>query len=65
MVVECLTHGPMKERFALDWWECPGFDGEGCEVQIVYAEDVTLGEDSGIPGVKVIPDRPHTGQPGL
>jgi hypothetical protein len=51
--VECLTHGPMKYRFALDWWECLGFDGEGCDVQIVYAEDVVLGAESGIPGVRV------------
>jgi hypothetical protein len=51
--VICLTHGPMKYRFALDWWECPGFDGEGCNVHLVYQEDVQLGPDSNIPGVRV------------
>lgn len=26
----CIVHGPMKFRFAGDWWVCPGWDGEGC-----------------------------------
>lgn len=51
--VRCLAHGPMRYRPALGWWECPGFDGEGCDVQIVYAEDVRRGAGSGIPGVEV------------
>lgn len=48
----------MKYRLRPNWWECVGFDGEGCGVQIVYAEDVTLGVNSGIPGIDVLPDQP-------
>jgi len=29
--VRCAIHGPMKHRFAPYWWECVGFDGEGCD----------------------------------
>jgi hypothetical protein len=43
----------MKYRPELRWWECLGFDGEGCGVQIVYIEDVALGPAAGIPGVQV------------
>ena len=55
MTVTCLTHGPMKYRFALKWHECPGFDGEGCGTQIVYDEDLARGADAGIPNVEVRP----------
>jgi hypothetical protein len=51
--VACDTHGPMLRREPLGWWECAGFDGEGCGTQIVYEEDVTLGAEAGIPGVTV------------
>lgn len=63
--VICLTHGPMKHRFALDWWECVGFDGEGCGVQLVYAEDIERSEASGIPGVKIVPGRPEAAEAEL
>lgn len=57
MTVTCDTHGPMKYRFPVAWWECLGFDGEGCGVQIVYLEDAGRAVRSGspIPGVTVIP----------
>ena len=54
MTVACDIHGPMKWRERLLWWECPGFDGEGCGVQIVYEEDVRLGPAAGVPGVTVL-----------
>jgi hypothetical protein len=38
--VACDLHGPMKYRPPLCWWECLGFDGEGCNVMIVYDEDI-------------------------
>jgi hypothetical protein len=28
--VRCMVHGPMKYRFDRDWWNCVGYDGEGC-----------------------------------
>ena len=55
MTVHCDTHGPMRYRVALMWWECPGFDGEGCGVQVVYDEDLARGTEAGIPGVTVLP----------
>jgi hypothetical protein len=51
-VVECLTHGPMIYRMGCDWWECVGFDGEGCSVPLVSSEDAAR-EDHGIPGIRV------------
>jgi len=51
--VSCDIHGPMRYRFALDWWECVGFDGEGCTVPIVYSEDIFGCDPSGMPGVTV------------
>lgn len=27
----CGVHGPMKYRFAMCLWTCPGWDGEGCD----------------------------------
>ncbi len=55
MTVTCLTHGPMLRREPLCWWECAGFDGEGCSTQIVYDEDLVRGADAGIPNVEVRP----------
>lgn len=56
MTVTCLTHGPLKYRFGLKWYECVGFDGEGCEdTMIVYDEDLARGADTGIPNVEVRP----------
>lgn len=55
MTVSCDVHGPMRRREQLFWWECAGFDGEGCGVQIVYDEDIRRGAGSGIPGVTVTP----------
>jgi hypothetical protein len=54
VTVACDLHGPMKWREGPGWWECFGFDGEGCGVQIVYEEDARLGPASGIPGVTVL-----------
>lgn len=52
--VSCDTHGPMHYRFALDCWECVGFDGEGCSAQRVNSEGVFgCDRDPGIPGVTV------------
>lgn len=45
----------MKYRFSLCWWECVGFDGEGCDAQLVYDEDLTRGAEAGIPSVTVQP----------
>jgi hypothetical protein len=55
MTVTCLTHGPMRRRESLCWWECVGFDGEGCGMQVVYDEDLARGTASGIPNVEVRP----------
>jgi len=55
MTVICDVHGPMKRREALLWWECPGWDGEGCPVQLVYDEGLRRVADAGIPGVTVLP----------
>ena len=52
MTVICNVHGPMKHRPSLSWWECPGFDGEGCSTQIIYDEDLRR-DTSNIPGVTV------------
>lgn len=43
----CDLHGPMRYRAPLCWWECLGFDGEGCHVMIVYDEDIARGLESG------------------
>jgi hypothetical protein len=40
--VECTIHGLMHWRPGPDWWECLGFDGEGCDRQLVYVEDAAL-----------------------
>lgn len=55
MTVTCRVHGPMRYRTAPHWYECPGYDGEGCEVPVVYAEDAALALDAGaaLPGVEV------------
>ena len=53
MTVSCDVHGPMRRRPLLYWWECLGFDGEGCGVQVVYDEDLACCEASHIPGVTV------------
>lgn len=39
----CAAHGPMRFRFAGDWWVCPGWDGEGCCA--VTAEQVEADRD--------------------
>lgn len=52
VAVSCHKHGPMKYRPDFRWWECLGFAGEGCDVQLVYDEDIKRIE-AGIPGVKV------------
>jgi hypothetical protein len=39
MTWTCAVHGPLRYRFELDAWVCPGFDGEGC-VTVTTAEDV-------------------------
>jgi hypothetical protein len=39
MTWTCALHGPLRYRFALDRWECPGFDGEGCTVITSEQED--------------------------
>jgi hypothetical protein len=49
--VRCDQHGPMQHREDTHWWECHGFDGEGCAVQVVYVEDAYRG---GIPGVTIM-----------
>jgi hypothetical protein len=38
--VTCGIHGVMKYRAAMKWWECVGFDGEGC--CILTDEDIYL-----------------------
>lgn len=52
MTVFCDAHGSMKYRAPLGWWECPGFDGEGCSVQIIYDEDLRR-DTSNIAGITV------------
>jgi hypothetical protein len=32
----------MHYRPKFNWWERLGFDGEGCDRQLVYAEDAAL-----------------------
>lgn len=53
MTVTCLTHGPMKYRFALKWHECAGFDGEGCDAPVVRDEDLARGTEADTPNVEV------------
>ena len=36
----CPVHGRMKLRYRLDWWTCPGWDGEGCDTPNVTMEDL-------------------------
>lgn len=38
MTVICLTHGPMKHHVKKCWWECHGFDGEGCPLSNITDE---------------------------
>jgi hypothetical protein len=45
--VECTIHGPMHYRTKFNWWECLGFDGEGCDRPLVYAEDAALRPTAG------------------
>jgi hypothetical protein len=67
IAVECGIHGPMKYRFPLDWWECVGFDGEGCckliaeeAYDLLQYPPIPVPEDSPLLPVKVIghPDKP-------
>lgn len=51
MTVTCLTHGPMKYRFDTRWYECVGFDGEGCDAPVAREED--LADVVSIPAVEV------------
>lgn len=54
VTVTCDTHGPMRYRFTTRWYECPGFDGEGCGVLLVYDEDLARGLATGDrPGITV------------
>jgi hypothetical protein len=51
--VTCDTHGPMSLRERNHWWQCRGFDGEGCAAGysgIVYSGDAMRGS---VPGVTV------------
>jgi hypothetical protein len=34
----CPIHGQMHYRFDMDWWECPGWDGEGCGYRVTAEE---------------------------
>ncbi|HET9118322.1 MAG TPA: hypothetical protein VFN75_09680 [Pseudonocardiaceae bacterium] len=34
----CDSHGRMQYKVRFMWWECSGFDGEGCPVQFVTDE---------------------------
>jgi len=34
VIAECFYHGPMKYRDHLLWFECVGFDGEGCPARL-------------------------------
>lgn len=34
--IECATHGPLHYRPLFRWWECVGFDGEGCDTMLLY-----------------------------
>jgi hypothetical protein len=54
-VITCATHGPMLYRPIPRWWECVGFDGEGCGTQLLYDEDVKCCLRSGTwpPGVVI------------
>jgi hypothetical protein len=40
VTVTCRVHGPMRYRVPLCWWECVGFDGEGCDAPVVRDEDL-------------------------
>lgn len=34
----CAKHGPMRFRLNLGWWDCAGFDGEGCAARVTCTE---------------------------
>jgi hypothetical protein len=38
VTVICLVHGPMKHNVKMLWWECHGFDGEGCDLNNITDE---------------------------
>lgn len=38
MTLHCNVHGPMRYRPRFHWWECAGFDGEGCPLIFVTDE---------------------------
>jgi len=52
VTVSCDVHGPMRRREHLFWWECAGFDGEGCGA---WLTDEDIRRDIAEPGVTVTP----------
>ena len=38
ITVRCAEHGPMRYREGFSWWDCPGFDGEGCRTKVTALE---------------------------
>lgn len=52
MTVTCLTHGPMRYRFAEKWHECAGFDGEGCDAPVVRDEDLAGVDVTSVPSAE-------------
>ena len=36
--VSCADHGPMRYRAEFGWYDCPGFDGEGCRTKVTTLE---------------------------
>jgi hypothetical protein len=64
-IINCTIHGPMHWRPGPDWWECLGFDGEGCGTQIFYLEDAhrCLRSRTWPPGI-VVKWNPDGGQAG-
>jgi hypothetical protein len=43
--VTCMYHGPMHYRNPMMWYDCIGFDGEGCPAKLTDEEvDLILNE---------------------
>lgn len=53
LIPHCTAHGRMLRRENLFWWECWGFDGEGCPARIVYDDDLKYPGNNSMPGITV------------
>ena len=59
--VICNTHGPMKRRE--HWWECPGFDGEGCDSWLTDGDVAGGISEPGVTAIRTAPRDPSSASP--